>query len=100
MIAHEGMLRRGDAASPVAVAVRRNQRRLLMMALGVPVDRFDLASGHLAAVSKILVSEAREARSKRMAPKGETQQEQERQRRQRLLLKKFRLTSDQRSRRP
>ena len=37
VIAHDGLLRRANAASPVAVAVRRNQRRLFMMALGVPL---------------------------------------------------------------
>jgi len=100
VIAHEGMLRRGHAASPVAVAVRRNQRRLLMMALGIPlliVLTWRVVTWPRG--EQNVVSEAREARSKRMAPKGETQQEQERQRRQRLLLKKgsFRLTSDQKA---
>ncbi len=100
VIAHEGMLRRGHAASPVAVAVRRNQRRLLMMALGVPlliVLTWRVVTWPRG--EQNVVSEAREARSKRMAPKGETQQEQERQRRQRLLLRKgsFRLTSDQKA---
>ena len=100
VIAHEGMLRRGHAASPVAVAVRRNQRRLLMMALGVPlliVLTWRVVTWPRG--EQNVVSEAREARTKRMAPKGETQQEQERQRRQRLLLKKgsFRLTSDQKA---
>lgn len=100
VITHEGVLRRGHAASPVAVAVRRNQRRLLMMALGVPL--FIVLTWRVVTwprAGQNAVTEIREARNKRIEPKGANEQEQERQRRQRLLLKKgsFRLTSDQKA---
>ena len=100
VITHEGIRRRGHAASPVAVAVRRNQRRLLMMALGVPL--FIVLTWRVVTwprAGQNVVTEVREARDKRIEPKGKNEQEQERQRRQRLLLKKgsFRLTSDQKA---
>ena len=100
VIAHDGLLRRANAASPVAVAVRRNQRRLFMMALGVPL--LIVLSWRVATWPRgdqTVVSEAKQARTERVAPKGEEQQEQERRRRQRLLLKRgsFRLDSDQKA---
>ena len=100
VLSNEGLLRRGGAGSPVTVAVRRNQRRLLFMALGIPlmiVLVWRVVTWPRA--GQTVVSEQREGSRSKSSGKGGAQQEQERQRRQRLLLRKgsFRLTSDQKA---
>ncbi len=101
VLSNEGLLRRGGAGSPVAVAVRRNQRRLLFMALGVPlmiIFVWRVVTWPRAGQSVVTESRDEERRTDQET-KGGVEQEQERQRRQRLLLRKgsFRLTSDQKA---
>jgi hypothetical protein len=100
VIAGEGMLRRGGAGSPVAVAVRRDQRRLLVMALGIPlliVLSWRVVSWSRGAETQPVESQV--AAENGAQTRGLVEQEEARRRRQRVLLSQgsFRLDSDQKS---
>jgi hypothetical protein len=83
----------------VALAVRRNQRRLLALAVGIPaliLVGWKVATWPRPGVAIVTEQEAAAQQSKRItAPRREA----ERQRRQRLLLRQgsFRLSSDQKA---
>jgi predicted Zn finger-like uncharacterized protein len=100
VIAGEGMLRRGGAGSPVAVAVRRDQRRLLVMALGIPLliilgwRVVSWSRGGQTQPVETQIEAGKEPRAR-----GLVEQEEARRRRQRVLLSQgsFRLDSDQKA---
>ena len=100
VLANEGLVRPGDAASPVAAAVQRNQRRLLMLAIGIPlfiVLVWTVASSG-SSKPKTVVNPRVQPSAQRVAEDHEGRQA-ERRRRQRLLLEEgsFRLSSDQKA---